>query len=89
MVHASKRYWAAGCLEEVLFLFPLVFEGRAWLAHSSVPGSNGGGVEARASEGAIQPEVAAVLVFSASWRKTSRLTGSTGLASNGLEKRAT
>ena len=46
-------------------------------------------MEARASAGAIQPEVAAVLWFSASWRKTSRLTGSTGLASNGREKQAT
>ena len=54
-----------------------------------MPGSKGGGVEARASEGAIQPEVAAVLEFSASWRKTSRLTGSTGLASKGRAKRAT
>ena len=40
--------------------------------------------------GAIQPveEVAAVPT-SASWRKTSRLTGSTGLASTGRAKRAT
>ena len=49
----------------------------------------GGGVEARASVGAIQPEVAAVQGFSTSWRNTSRLTGSTGLASKGRAKRAT
>ena len=54
-----------------------------------MPRSSGGGEEAKAPVGAIQPEVAAVLGFSTSWRKTSRLTGSTGLASNGLEKRAT
>ena len=51
--------------------------------------SKGGGVEARAPVGAIQPEVAAVRVFSASWRKTSSRTGSTGLASKGRAKRAT
>ena len=43
----------------------------------------------RVPKGAIQPEVAAVLLFSTSWRKTSRLTGSTGLASKGRAKRAT
>ena len=62
---------------------------KALLAHSSVPGPRGGGVEAKASDGATQPEVAAVLVFSASWRYSSRLTGSAGLASKGLKKRAT
>ena len=46
-------------------------------------------MEARALDGANQPEVAAVLGFSASWRYSSRLTGSVGLASNGLLKRAT
>ena len=46
-------------------------------------------MEARALDGAHQPEVAAVLGFSASWRYSSRLTGSVGLASNGLLKRAT
>ena len=54
-----------------------------------MPGPRGGGVEARASDGATQPEVAAVLGFSASWRYSSRLTGSAGLASNGRKKRAT
>ena len=39
--------------------------------------------------GAIQPEVAAIQVFSASWRETSRLTGSAGLDSKGRAKRAT
>ena len=58
--------------------------GKALLAHSSVPGPRGGGVEARASDGATQPEVAAVLGFSASWRYSSRLTGSAGLASKAL-----
>ena len=38
-------------------------------------------MEARAPDGANQPEVAAVLGFSASWRYSSRLTGSVGLAS--------
>ena len=38
--------------------------------------------------GAIQPEVAA-MPLSASWRKTSRLTGSTGRDSKGRAKRAT
>ena len=46
-------------------------------------------MEAKASVGATQPEVAAVLDFSASWRYSSRLTGSAGLASKGLKKRAT
>ena len=46
-------------------------------------------METRALDGAHQPEVAAVLGFSASWRYSSRLTGSVGLASNGLLKRAT
>ena len=46
-------------------------------------------MEAKASVGATQPEVAAVQGFSASWRYSSRLTGSVGLASNGLQKRAT
>ena len=46
-------------------------------------------MEGRTPEGAIQPEVAAVQLFSASWRKTSRLTGSTGLASKGRAKRVT
>ena len=78
---------AACCLLEVRLLFFLV--GKALLAHSSVPGPRGGGVEAKASDGATQPEVAAVLVFSASWRYSSRLTGSAGLASKGLKKRAT
>ena len=41
-------------------------------------------------DGAIQPEeVEAAVPTSASWRKTSRLTGSTGLASIGRAKRAT
>ena len=53
-----------------------------------MPGPRGGGVEARALDGAHQPEVAAVLGFSASWRYSSRLTGSVGLASNGLLKRS-
>ena len=40
--------------------------------------------------GAIQPkEEEAAVPLSASWRYTSRLTGSTGLASIGLAKRAT
>ena len=43
----------------------------------------------RVSEGAIQPEAAAVQGFSTSWRNTSRLIGSTGLASKGRAKRAT
>ena len=46
-------------------------------------------MEAKASVGAAQPEVAAVHGFSASWRYSSRLTGSMGLASKGLKKRAT
>ena len=46
-------------------------------------------MEAKASVGATQPEVAAMLVSSASWRYSSRLTGSVGLASKGLKKRAT
>ena len=46
-------------------------------------------MEGKASEGANQPEVAAIPGFSASWRYSSRLTGSAGLASNGLKKRAT
>ena len=72
---------ADGCLLVRLFLF---FVGNFLPAHSSVPGPRGGGVEARALDGAHQPEVAAVLGFSASWRYSSRLTGSVGLASNGL-----
>ena len=51
-----------------------------------MPFSNGGGVEGRVIDGATQ---AAVPVFSASWRNTSRLTGSTGLASKGRAKRTT
>ena len=43
----------------------------------------------RVPEWAIQPEVAAMLLFSTSVQKTSRLTGSTGLASKGRAKRAT
>ena len=40
--------------------------------------------------GAIQPkEEQAAVPLSASWRNTSRLTGSTGLASIGRAKRAT
>ena len=39
--------------------------------------------------GAIQPEVVAAMLVSASWRKASRLAGSPGLASNGRAKRAT
>ena len=40
--------------------------------------------------GAIQPEEEeAAVLGSASWRYTSRLTGSTGLASKGQAKRAT
>ena len=39
--------------------------------------------------GAIQPEVVAAMRFSTSWRKASRLAGSTGLASKGTAKRAT
>ena len=54
-----------------------------------MPFSSGGGVEGRVTDGATQPEEAADLVFSASWWNTSRLTGSTGLASKGLAKRAT
>ena len=46
-------------------------------------------MEAKASVGATQPEVAAVLGFSASWRYCSRLTGSAGLAPKGRKKRAT
>ena len=46
-------------------------------------------MEAKASVAATQPEVAAVQGFSASWRHSSRLTGSVGLASKGLQKRAT
>ena len=46
-------------------------------------------MEGKASEGANQPEVAAIPGFSASWRYSSRLTRSAGLASNGLKKRAT
>ena len=76
-------------MEEDLFLLPLVLGGNSLLARFSVPFSNGGGVEGRVSDGANQPEVAAVPEFSASWRNTSRLTGSTGLASNGRAKRAT
>ena len=45
-------------------------------------------MEAKASVGATQPEVAAILGSSASWRYSSRLTGSAGLASKGLKKRA-
>ena len=43
----------------------------------------------RVPEGAIQHEAAAMQGFSTSWRNTSRLTGSTGLASKGRAKRAT
>ena len=46
-------------------------------------------MEAKASVGATQPEVAAVHGFSASWRYSSRLNGSIGLASKGVKKRAT
>ena len=62
------------------FLLPLVLRGNPLWARFSVPFSNGG----RTPEDAIQPEVAAVQFVSASWRNTSRLTGSTGRA-----KRAT
>ena len=72
---------ADGCLEE-RFLF--LGQGRFLPALSSVLGPRGGGVEAKASVGATQPEVAAVQGFSASWRYSSRLTGSVGLASKGL-----
>ena len=44
---------------------------------------------AKTPEGASQPEVVAAVLVSASWRKTSRLTGSTGRDSNGRAKRAT
>ena len=44
---------------------------------------------AKQPEGASQPEVVAAMLVSASWRKTSRLTGSTGRDSNGRAKRAT
>ena len=40
-------------------------------------------------DGATQPEVEAVPLEAANCRKTSLLTGSTGLASNGRAKRAT
>ena len=43
----------------------------------------------RAADGATQPEVEAVPLFSASCLNTSLLTGSTGLASKGRAKRAT
>ena len=43
----------------------------------------------RAADGATQPEVEAVPLFSASCLNTSRLIGSTGLASKGRAKRAT
>ena len=43
----------------------------------------------RAADGATQPEVEAVPLFSASCLKTSLLIGSTGLASKGRAKRAT
>ena len=46
-------------------------------------------MEASVPVGATQPEVAAVQCSSASWRYSSRLTGSAGLASKGLKKRAT
>ena len=39
--------------------------------------------------GTIQPEEEAAVLVSASWRYTSRRTGSTGLASKGRAKRAT
>ena len=68
---------------------PPFLRGKALLAHPSVPGPRGAGVEAKTSDGAIQPEVAAIPGFSASWRYSSRLTGSAGLASNGFKKRAT
>ena len=48
---------ADGCLEEC-FLF--LGQGRFLPALSSVLGPRGGGVEAKASVGATQPEVAAV-----------------------------
>ena len=54
-----------------------------------MPFSKGGGVEGRATDGAIQPEVETVPLFSASCRNTSLLTGSTGLASKGRAKRVT
>ena len=44
---------------------------------------------AKKPDGASQPEGVAAVHVSASWRKTSRLTGSTGLDSNGRAKRAT
>ena len=40
-------------------------------------------------DGATQPKVEAVPLEAANCRKTSLLTGSTGLASNGRAKRAT
>ena len=43
----------------------------------------------RAADGATQPEVEAVPLFSASCLNTSLLIGSTGLASKGRAKRAT
>ena len=73
---------------EDLFLLPLHLRGNSSEAQSSVPGTRGGGVTGRTPVGATQPEEAAVLV-SASWRYTSRLTGSTGRDSNGRAKRAT
>ena len=44
---------------------------------------------ANTPDGASQPEVVAAVLVSASWRKTSRLTRSTGRDSNGRAKRAT
>ena len=43
----------------------------------------------RVADGATQPEVEAVPLFSANCRNTSLLSGSTGLASKGRAKRAT
>ena len=43
----------------------------------------------RAADGTNQPEVEAAPLFWASCLNTSRLTGSTGLASKGRAKRAT
>ena len=54
-----------------------------------MPGTRGGGVIGRTPVGATQPVEEAAVQVSASWRYTSRLTGSTGRYSNGRAKRAT
>ena len=75
---------------EDLFLLPLDLRGNSREAQSSVPGTRGGGVTGRTPVGATQPvEEDAAVQVSASWRYTSRLTGSTGRDSNGRAKRAT